>query len=79
MYKTTIVLNSLQQAKQFVQLCSEQDFNIDLSTGDRVVHAKSIIGVLSMDLSEPMEVSVKQGNEDAIALFSAKLEPFRQE
>ncbi len=79
MYKTTIVLHSLQQAKQFVQICSEQDFSIELSAGDRVVHAKSIIGVLSMDLSEPMELSVEQGDANAIAQFAEKLEPFKQQ
>ncbi len=79
MYKTTIVLHSLQQAKQFVQICSAEDFNIELSCGDRIVHAKSIIGVLSMDLSEPMELSVKQGDTESIARFSQKLAPFMVE
>lgn len=76
MYKVTVKLDTLQQAKQFVHICSAEEFNIELSAGDRVVHAKSIIGVLSMELSVPMELSVEKGDPAAIAAFAEKLKPF---
>ncbi len=76
MYKTTIILHSLEQAKQFVHICSAEEFNIELAAGNTVVHAKSIIGVLSMDLSTPMELTVKKGDPAAIEVFAAKLAPF---
>ena len=51
MYKTTVVWHSREEAHRFVQLCSSQPFSIDLSDGDCVVHAQSIIGVLSLPMS----------------------------
>lgn len=76
MYKTTIILHSLEQAKQFVQICGSQEFNIELAAGNKVVHAESIIGVLSMDLSTPMELSVQKGDPASIEAFATKLAPF---
>ncbi len=76
MYKTTIILHTLEQAKQFVHICGAQEFNIELAAGNTVVHAKSIIGVLSMDLSTPMEVSVEKGDPAAIERFAQTLAPF---
>ena len=76
MFRTTIVLNTLEQAKQFVHVCTAQEFNIELIAGDKVVHAKSIIGVLSMELGQPLVVSVGQGDPAAVDAFAAKLAPF---
>lgn len=76
MYKTTIILHSLEQAKEFVHICGAQEFNIELAAGEKVVHAKSIIGVLSMDFDLPMELSVKKGDAAAIERFAEKLTPF---
>lgn len=76
MYKATILLENLEKAREFVQICSAQEFNIELSAGEKVVHAKSIIGVLSMNLAEKMELSVAKGDAQAIERFAQKLSPF---
>ena len=59
-----------------MQICSEQPFNIEVSAGDMVVHAKSIIGVLSMDLTEPMKLTVRKGDAAAVAQFADRIVPF---
>ena len=76
MYRQTIVLNTLEQAKQFVHVCTAQEFNIELIAGDKVVHAKSIIGVLSMELGQPLVVSVEKEDLTAVEAFAEKLKPF---
>ena len=76
MYSATIQLNTFENAKQFVQICSEQNFNIEVSAANVVVHAKSIIGVLSMDLTEPMQLTVKKGDTAAVEQFIARIAPF---
>ncbi len=76
MYTATILLNTFENAKQFVQICSEQSFNIEVSAGNMVVHAKSIIGVLSMDLTEPMQLTVKKGDTTAVEQFAGRIAPF---
>ncbi len=79
MYKTTVVWHSREEAHRFVQLCSSQPFSIDLSDGDCVVHAQSIIGVLSLPMGEPLTLSVEKGDEKAIAAFDEQLKPFLYE
>ena len=76
MFQTTIILNTLEQAKQFVHICTAREFNIELIAGDKTVHAKSIIGVLSMDLGQPLLVSVADGDPAALESFAAELAPF---
>jgi len=76
MYTATILLETFEKAKKFVQICSRQSFNIEVSAGNMVVHAKSIIGVLSMDLTEPMKLSVKKGEKADIENFAAQIAPF---
>ncbi len=76
MYTATILLNTFENAKQFVQICSEQSFNIEVSAGNMVVHAKSIIGVLSMDLTEPMKLTVKKGDTAAVKQFADRIASF---
>lgn len=76
MYKTTVILHTLEQAKDFVQICGEQPFSIDLCAGNTVVHAKSIIGVLSMELSTPMELRVESGEQNAVSDFAKRIVSF---
>ena len=76
MYKTTVIWHSREEAHRFVQLCSSQPFSIDLSDGDCVVHAQSIIGVLSLPMGKPLTLSVQKGDENAVAAFSEQLKPF---
>lgn len=76
MYTATVLLNTFENAKQFVQICSEQPFNIEVAAGDMVVHAKSIIGVLSMDLAEPMKLTIKKGDTAAVEQFADRIAPF---
>lgn len=79
MYKTTVILSNFAQLKAFVQVCSEQTFSIDLADGERVVHAKSIIGVLSMPFGQPLQLSVAAGDAAAIRVFAERLQPFLAE
>ena len=76
MYKTTLIWHTLEEARRFVQLCSSQPFSIDLTDGDCVVHAQSIIGVLSLPMGEPLTLSVAKGEEKAVAAFGEQLKPF---
>lgn len=78
MVTTSITLHSLEDARRFVQICSEQKFNIDLVAGSSVVHAKSIIGVLSMDFTQPMQVQVTSGETAAVDGFFQKIALFSE-
>ncbi|MBD9002273.1 MAG: HPr family phosphocarrier protein, partial [Coprococcus catus] len=52
MNEKNIVLNNVEAAKEFVKAASECDFDIDVRYNRFLVDAKSILGVLSMDLGQ---------------------------
>ena len=45
-------LSTIEQVKAFCDICNEHDFDIDLFSGKYIVNAKSIMGILSLDLSK---------------------------
>ena len=60
-----VMLNSINDVKDFVNIVSRYDFDIDLASGRYVVDAKSIMGIFSLDLSKPIEVQVHSEGADA--------------
>lgn len=53
-----ILLNSINDVKNFVNLVGRYDFEVDLASERYVVDAKSIMGIFSLDLSKPITVRV---------------------
>ncbi len=60
-----IILNSINDVKEFVNIVSAYDFDIDLTSGRYVVDAKSIMGIFSLNLSKPIKVEA-QTDDDKI-------------
>ena len=54
----TIVLNSIDKVKSFVNLVNTFDTDFDLVSGRYVIDAKSIMGIFSLDLSKPIELRI---------------------
>ena len=61
----TISLNSINDVKEFVNIVSKYEFDIDLISGRYVVDAKSIMGIFSLNLSKPIRVEA-QTDDDKI-------------
>lgn len=53
-----IMLKSINDVKDFVNIVNRYDFDVDLTSGRYVVDAKSIMGIFSLDLSKPIRVEV---------------------
>lgn len=51
-----VYLNSVDKVKAFVNIMSKFDDNIDLVSGRYKVDAKSILGILSLNLSKPIKI-----------------------
>jgi len=51
-----IKLDSVDKVKEFNQLVSGLEEEIDLVSGRYIIDAKSLLGVFSFDLSKPIEV-----------------------
>lgn len=53
-----VSLNSIEKVKVFVNSVSKYDSDFDLISGRYVIDAKSIMGIFSLDLSKPIELSI---------------------
>ena len=60
-----LLLGSIDDVKDFVNTVSKYDFDVDLTSGRYVVDAKSIMGIFSLDLSQPIKVEVHSDDCDA--------------
>ena len=58
------LLSSINDVKDFVNIVSKYDFDVDLTSGRYVVDAKSIMGIFSLDLSKPIKAEVHGENCD---------------
>ena len=72
MKEWSIRIPDVETAKQFCRLAGECDFDIDLVYNRVVIDAKSILGVLSMDLRRVLKVRMNGDNTNFEA-FLAKL------
>ena len=68
-----ISLQMAQHVKEFVNITQNYPFDILLKSGRYVVDAKSILGIFSLDLSQP--ITVEAYGDDFDDLFD-KLQKF---
>ena len=60
----SVSLTSVDQVKQFVDAACRCSCEVDVSSGRYVVNAKSIMGLFSLDLSQPVGVGVRGSREE---------------
>ena len=76
MKTTKILLSSINDVKSFIGIIGKYDFEADLASERYVVDAKSIMGILSLDLSKPIAVKVYSDDCDdflkEIEVFAVK-------
>ena len=53
-----ISLNSIGKVKSFVNAINQFEYDFDLISGRYVIDAKSIMGIFSLDLSKPIDLSI---------------------
>lgn len=64
-------LNSMDKVRNFVNTISEKEGKYELVSDYRIVNAKSILGVFSLDLSRTLELRIENDR------LPVELEPFR--
>ncbi len=64
MQSVEVLLNSIDKVKNFVNTVSRYEGEFDLVSGRYVIDAKSIMGIFSLDLSQPIRLDV---HDDAVA------------
>lgn len=73
MKKATIKLNTINDVKEFVNIVTQYDFEVDLISGRYAIDAKSIMGIFSLDLSKPIDL---QAHSDSSDEFFAAIKKF---
>ncbi len=68
-----IMLGSINEVKNFVNMVNKYDCDVDLISGRYVVDAKSIMGIFSLDLAKPIKVEV---HSDNAAELEAEIQSF---
>lgn len=71
MLEFTVKLNMISDIKDFLAETSKIVEDVDLQKNRYVVDAKSIVGVFTLDLSEPVKVVIHSEDENL-------LEPFKK-
>ena len=56
MQEKKIMLPSVEEAKHFVAEATKCDFDIDIFQNRVIIDAKSILGIMSMDLTQELTV-----------------------
>lgn len=71
MNKFLIKLDTINDVKEFVNIISLCDYDVDLVSGRYSIDAKSIMGIFSLDLSRPVEL---QAHVDDCSELKKKLD-----
>lgn len=72
MTSVTIDLSTIEKVKGFVHTVSPLEGDFDIVSSRYVVDAKSIMGILSLDLGKPLTLQIHNNEERVLKL----LEPF---
>jgi Phosphotransferase system, HPr-related proteins len=71
MKRVKILVNSIEKVKDFVNTISKHNAEFDMVSGRYVIDAKSIMGIFSLDLSEPIELVIHAEGEQADTILDS--------
>ena len=72
MQRVNIKFTNAEQVRKFINIIDKWEVDFKLGSECKTVNAKSILGVLSLDLSRPQELKYNSGDCD----IYEKLRPF---
>jgi phosphocarrier protein HPr len=73
MSEMTIQLKTIRDVQDFVRTVNNFRYEADITAGRYVVDAKSIMGILCLDLNQPLQLDIHAGD---CADLIEKLKPF---
>lgn len=74
--KMTIYLMQVERVKEFVDAANKFESDIDIMMGRYIINAKSIMGVLSLDLSSAVDIVIHSENPQEITYFNNVMAKF---
>ena len=73
MKTVNILLGTINDVKNFVNIVSQYDFDVDLISGRYAIDAKSIMGIFSLGLANPIKAEIHSDDCDK---FLEEIKPF---
>lgn len=61
-----VLIDSVQKVKEFSSIVSKSETECELVEGPRILDAKSIMGIFSLDLSGPIELRMHSDNPELV-------------
>ncbi len=58
MISIAVLLRSIENIKEFVQIVERCPYDVDLVSGRYVIDAKSIMGIFSLDITKPLTANI---------------------
>ena len=69
-------LNTIEKVKDFSNIVCKYDSTIDIQEGRYVIDGKSILGIFSLNLFNPLEIRIDFANEDEEKRLTSEIERF---
>ncbi len=66
MITVKILINSVDKVKEFSSIISKEGVECELIEGVYIIDAKSIMGIFSMDLREPIQLNIHSDNNEIL-------------
>lgn len=66
MINQKVFLETLDDVKSFVAIAASKPYDIELLSGKYVINAKSVMGVLSLDLTHPLTMVANTETDNEI-------------
>ena len=76
MKKIPIALSTIEQVKTFVNDVTPFAYAMDISSDRYNVNAKSIMGLFSLDLAKPLELTIHADESEDLGELLDALEPY---
>lgn len=66
MMTVNIRIDSVEKVKKFSSIICREDVNCELIQGAHILDGKSIMGIFSMDLKEPIQLKIHSENKEIL-------------
>ncbi|WBY64935.1 MAG: HPr domain-containing protein [Thermocaproicibacter melissae] len=61
-----VLIDSIQKVKEFSSIIARWNVECELVDGPRILDAKSIMGIFSLNLSKPLELRIHSDNANLV-------------
>lgn len=72
-----IKLNTIEDVNYFVSICSHYEVDIDVRQDHHIVDGKSILGIFSLNLLEPVKVIIDSEDDNSKIDFYKDIERWK--